>query len=449
MRKYFKAILTLLILVSITVPVFSQGTKEAAAADGKQSITYWHFPFVHTVEGFETVSKNYGDWEVYLAQEFMKENPDIKVSTELLPWEGGVDKINVAIAGGNPPDLVFDYLGRSGGWHHQGASVPWDGIISDALLDDLRPSFKELYTIEGQLHAIPGFTWNMNLSINAGLLKKMGYTKPILNGQGNTYSTKDFEKFLTEIKALAGPGVYPLALACGSEQSEYIWWGFFWGFGAKLFNEDGTTVSESPEMVEAYKWLVSLRDKGLVTPGVASQTASDTLQLWASGKVVIHGGNKAYYNTIEKGVEDGLLDMEVDVRPFVYPSKDGKTGYGAMGPTGFSLLTKDAGKQKATAKFVEFMMQPKYWTPQVKGAGQFPATESVAKLDIYADDAYQTVVGGMLSKYPAGDFGLSNPNYDKFRVALASCGQAIFSGLKTPEDAVAGFLKEVKKVNGK
>jgi multiple sugar transport system substrate-binding protein len=446
MNRFFKLMLTLIILVSMSLPVFAQGGSEAAVGEGgKTSITYWHFPFVHSVEGYEEVSEDYGDWEEYLAQEFMKENPDIEVTTELLPWEGGVDKINVSIAGGNPPDLVFDYLGRSGGWYHQGAAVPWNGVASDALLSDIRPSFKDLYTINGDLHAIPGFSWNMNLVVNAGLLKKIGYNKPILNGQGNTFSHREFEQFLTEVKALAGPGVYPLALGAGSEQGDYLWWGFFWGFGAQLFNEDGTVVSESPEMVEGYKWLLKLRDKGLMVPGIASTTTADTMQLWSSGKVVVHGGHKTYYNLIKKGVEDGALDMEVDVRPFPFPSKYGDTGYAAMGPTGFVLLTKDAQKQAATAKFVEFMMQPKYWASQVKGAGQFPATKSVAEMNLYGNDEFQTAVGEMLSKFPAGDFALSNPNYNKIRVALSSCGQAIFAGLKTPEEAVADFLDEVRE----
>jgi hypothetical protein len=52
----------------------------------------------------------------------------------------------------------------------------------------------------------------------------------------------------------------------------------------------------------------------------------------------------------------------------------------------------------------------------------------------------------MLSKFPAGDFALSNPNYNKIRVALSSCGQAIFAGLKTPEEAVADFLNEVREL---
>jgi hypothetical protein len=66
-------------------------------------------------------------------------------------------------------------------------------------------------------------------------------------------------------------------------------------------------------------------------------------------------------------------------------------------------------------------------------------------MNLYGNDEFQTVVGGMLSKFPAGDFALSNPNYNKIRVALSSCGQAIFAGLKTPEEAVADFLDEVRE----
>jgi ABC-type glycerol-3-phosphate transport system substrate-binding protein len=445
-------VLTALLLAAVLVgAAFAGGKQETAKteAPGKVKITYWHFPFVHSVAGYEQVSKEYGDWEVFLAQEFMKENQDVEVATELLPWEGGVDKINVAIAGGNPPELVFDYLGRTGGWYQQGAAVPLDNLISETLKSDLQDAFKSLYTINGKLHAVPGIAWNTHLVVNRGLLKKMGYTGNVLNGPGGTYTYQQFEELLAAIKQKTEPGTYPFAIACGSEQGDYLWWGFFWGFGARLFNPDGSTVSASPEMVEGYKWLLALSDRGLMAPGAASMTGSDTMHMWSSGKVVVHGGNKTYANMIMKGINDGVLDFELDVTPIPFPTRDGKSSYSAMGPTGFVVLTKDAARQKATARFIEFMMQPKYWLPQVQGAGQFPATKSVAQLNPYQGDALMTVTGDMLARFPAGDFALSNPNYNKIRIAMAAAGQAIFSKMKSPEAAVAEFLAEVKKLNGK
>ncbi len=451
MKKSLKLLLATLLVVSLVASLFAQGSGEVKKTEGsgKVKITYWHFPQAYKVAGFEDVSKEYGDWEKYLASEFMKANPDIEVVTELLPWEGGTDKINVSIAGGNPPELVFDYIGRTGGWYHQGAAKPWDSLISKGLSDDLIPSFVELYTIDNKLHAVPGMTWAMTLNINVGLLRKLGYTKPILNGPGKSYTPQEFEAFLKDVKPYCGSNIYPFGIASGSVAGDYQWWGFFWGFGAKLFNPDGTTVSESPEMVEAYKWLLSLSDKGLMLPGVASNTQSDTMQIWSGGKLVSHIGNKAYADFISKGISDGTLKMDYDVQAYPFPAKQNLTPKNAMGATGFVLLTDDPVKQKASAKFVEFVMQPKYWAWQVKGSGQFPAIKSAENLNIYKDDAFQNAVSSMVSKYPSGDFGLSNPNYGAIRTALASSTQSVFAGIATPEKAVAQFLKEVKKVNGK
>lgn len=451
MKKITKIAMIFAVLFLIACPLFANGESETAKEtnNGKTEITFWHFPFVHSVEGYESVSENFGDWEKFLAEEFMKENPDIIVNTELLPWEGGVDKINVAISGGNPPDLVFDYLGRSGGWYLQGASKSWDGIISEETEKDILPSFKKLYTINGKLHAIPGFAWSHALVINKGLLDKYGYEGPILNGPGKDFTIQEYEEFLTDIKNVLPEGYYPTGIGCGSEQGDVIWWGYFWPFGVKFFNEDGTTVSSSPELIAAYEWLLSLRDKGLIAPGIASNATADVMKLWMSGKIAVAGGSKSYADYITKGIKDGTLDQEDVTVAVPFPVVGNGKPHSTLGPTGFVLFTDDPKKQEAVAKFVEFQLQPEYWAAETKGAGQFPATKSVSDMNIYENDEFQCCVADMLNTNPAGDFYLSDPNYGKIRIALAASSQAVFSGMKTPEKAVADLLKEIKKINGK
>jgi multiple sugar transport system substrate-binding protein len=415
----------------------------------KVKITYWYFPTERNVPGYESVSANFGDWENYLAGEFMKENPDITLVPELVPYEGGVDKVNVAVAGGNPPDLVFDYLGRSGNWYVQGAVQPLDGLASPKLKADLLDSFKSLYTINGKLHAIPSYAWNIGLVVNRSLLKSWGYTGEILNGPGNAYSQKQFEDFLVKVKAVAPAGCYPFAMGCSSEQGDYQWWQMFWGNGAKLFNADGTTVSDLPGMVEAYTWLKSLMDKGLMAPGIASMAASDVNSMWSSGKIPVVGGHKGTADYIVKSIKDGVLKIPYDCTIVPYPSKDGKSGFLAMGPTGYMVMSKDPAKQKAAMKYIEWVMQPKWESLNALGAGTFPATKSVAAMNIYKDDPFNSVQSQMMGKFPSGDFALADPNYNKIRIAMSACGQSVFAGLKSPKDAVAGFLAEVKSIRGK
>jgi multiple sugar transport system substrate-binding protein len=449
MKRGFSVLLAILMAVALIGTAYAGGAKEGAKTAQKVKITYWFFPIVKSVAGMESTIKDFGDWEKYLATEYMKTNPNVDVVTELQAYEGGVDKVNVAIAGGNPPEIIFDYLGRTSGWYLQGAAQPLDNIISDKLKADILDNFKSLYTINGKLHGVPGFAWNIGLDVNRGLLKSWGYTGDILNGPGNAYSLAQFEEFLAKVKKVAPAGSYPFAIACGSEQGDYTWWQFFWGQGATLFNADGTTASDLPGMVEGYAWIKSMMDKGYFAPGIATMNATDVVNMWNSGKIALIGGHKGSATTMKKSIDDGLVKFDYDVTIVPFPTKDGKSAFAAMGPTGFIILAKDAAKQKAAASFIEFQVQPKYWINQIMAPGQFPALKSVAALDPFKNDPFNAVQSQMLAKFPAGDFALTDPNYNKIRIAMSAAGQAVFSGLKSPKDAVAGYLAEVKKIRGK
>ena len=113
MKKIIYCMAAALMLVIFTNNLFGAGQKEKEMAVEKISITYWQFPQILNVPGFEGESEEYGDWEKFLAEQFMKENPSIEVKSEVLPGQGGVDKIKVSIAGGSPPDLLRDYMGRT------------------------------------------------------------------------------------------------------------------------------------------------------------------------------------------------------------------------------------------------------------------------------------------------------------------------------------------------
>ena len=449
MRTLLRAVGIVLLTVLVAASVFAGGQgeqKSASSSQKKTTISYWFFPQIINVPGYAGESKNYGDWEKFVAAQFMKEHPNIQVNTQLLPWEGGPDKINVAIAGGNPPELVFDYLGRTGAWFDQGAAQPLDNIVPASLKNDILPSFKSLYTLNGHLSGIPLMAWSIVMMVNQHLTDKYNVTQYLPKpGQPWTH-----EQFVAALKAMKNSGaskdgIFPYLIGAGSEQGDYLWWEMLWGFGAHLYNSDGTIVSSSPEMVAGYKWLLSLEKQGLMAPGTATMTSSDTLKVWTSQKDFLHGGNGFYRTVLEKGVKDGTIQGPVKVFAVPYPTEKGITPKSALGPTGFVIMTKDPAKQKAAAQFIDFYAT-KYGAPAVESAGQFPALKSIADQHIYKGDALMETMQKMLQEYPAGNFALSDPNYGKLRVALAAAEQAIFSGLKTPEQAVNEFLAKAKQI---
>jgi len=411
----------------------------------KVKLSYWFFPVYITVPGYEANSQAFGDWENYMIAEFKKVHPEIEVVPELQSWVGGVDKINVAIAGGNPPDVVFDYLGRTGGWYSQGAGVPLDTLLSKSMIDDILPAYKGLYTINGKLHAYPAMAWIQMNMFNKFLYDKYG-VGAYLPANGTTQTFDDFKARLVAAKKAFPKGVAPYSLACGSEQGDYVWWEFIWGFGGKLFDKNGKVAVNSPETVEALKFLLSLDKEGLITPGVASLKSGDILNQLYTNKTGGWAGNRGNYSALVAAVNQGTIEGPAAISLFPFPTKPGISPTVALGPTGFIVMSKDPAKQKAAAAFIEFCMQPKYIAAAIKAAGQLPATKSTASLNIYKGDPLGETMQEIAGKYPAGDFGVSSPSYNKIRTELAAQLQAMFSGLKTPEKTAADLEAALKKI---
>lgn len=451
MKKIRFFLLGAVIITSLLQLSFAGGQTEKKqdgmqGAAQKTEISMWHFPQINAVPGFEAHSKDFGDFWNYLSAEFNKSQNKYEVKTELLAWDGGTEKANVAIAGGSPPEIIFDYLGRTSSWYTQGAAVAAEDIVPQKMINDIQDSIKTIYTIDGKVHALPGFTWNMNLNVNVGLLEKYGWKGPILNGPGKTYSYEQFTEFLRKVKETVPSDVYPMVMQCGSHQGDYVWWQFFWGFGGKLFNQDGTVASDMSGMIEGYKYFLKLREEKLIAPGVASLVGGDTTQMWASGKSVVEGGNLYNYDLIDKAVKEGHLDYDLNVIPIPFPSESGNKGYNANGPTGFIFFSESEAKQSGSSEWVQFVMSDKYWGPLVTGSGQFPLQKSMAGKNLYEGNNYQSIVSEMMSKFSSGNFGLASPNYQKIRIKLSETGQKIFSDRATVEQAVEDFYSEVKKL---
>ena len=90
-----------LIVVLASLALVGCGKKSAGAV-----VDLWWFPLWTGVNG--EVNGAYDAWPKAMAAQFMQQNKDIsKVNVELLSWDTGVQKLDTAVAAGNPPDLCY------------------------------------------------------------------------------------------------------------------------------------------------------------------------------------------------------------------------------------------------------------------------------------------------------------------------------------------------------
>lgn len=60
------------------------------------------------VPGLEQQTAEVGDFERYLAKQFMVRHPEVVVRTQCLNWEDLPRKVPISVLGGQPPDVLMD-----------------------------------------------------------------------------------------------------------------------------------------------------------------------------------------------------------------------------------------------------------------------------------------------------------------------------------------------------
>ena len=420
-------------------------TEAPAAEEEKVTIVYWADPRFQYVKGMEDQTQEVGDYEKILAQQFMDLHPNVTVEVETLQWNELSTKVAAAIAAGSPPDVLKDYLGRTSAYANQGLLEPLQDAIPKEEYDDYLPSLVDLYTINGDLHGLPLFFWVTHLIGNTTIAKDAG-AEDLLPDDSGTWTFDQFEQALA---AQAIPDKrWPLAMQVSSEQGDYNTLGYFWGMGAKLYeNGDYThTALNSPEGVAALTKLVEWYNKGYIIPGVTTISNNDLLSAMYQGQSAITGGGLGLLPVVEAAQKEGKLTVDWDPYIAAFPHADGVNSAGlAAGPTGVVVFKqKDPAKRKWAIEFARFLASPELEEQYAINANQFPSRKSVG--NPFEGDPKFTKVAEWIDKYGVEDMGLSSPTYSEVRVLLQPELQAAFLGKKTPEQALADYEKAANEV---
>jgi multiple sugar transport system substrate-binding protein len=112
--------------------------------------------------------------------EFTKQNPDITVRMEVLPWDQYWTKLTTELASGKAPDvfwLTVDYFPDFAG---KGVLAPLDDLISKAglKLDAYNPNVVQSYKFEDKQLGMPKDMGIVGLLYNKDLFAKAGVTMP-------------------------------------------------------------------------------------------------------------------------------------------------------------------------------------------------------------------------------------------------------------------------------
>lgn len=323
--------------------------------DGEEvEITWWAFP------NFQAVDGEVGKYESQIIEAFNEKNPDVKVNLEMITFEGGPEKLNVAIATNTAPDVIYDAPGRIIDWGKKDLLVPLNDMMPQEVVDDISPALMKQSMVGDDVFMYPFNTGPFMMAVNKTIFEEIGELDLLpLDRPDRTWTVEEYEKALQAVKEKA-PDIIPSGFYAKSVAGDQGTRGYITNLGKTRFlTEDYSAVEiNSDGGVAGLEWVVQASKDGLVAPGAASLDAGDHNDLFLQGKMAF----AINYSAVLKALfePDKTTDFEDVLLP--YPTPDGSDP--ALEPFlgGLAVFDNDDdARAEASKKLIDFIVNDPEW----------------------------------------------------------------------------------------
>ena len=304
----------------------------------------------------------------HLADEFMADNPGIKVKVEVADWDSYWEKLKVQIAGGTPPDVFAMDAPLFPDWQARGVLLnlqPW--LDKDpGVLDGVYPQTLEAYKMPDGYYGLPRDFQTVVLY----------YNKDMFDAGDVAYPTADWTwddlraaaKTLTLDKTGDGQTdqwgfwaeVYDL---------EPFWGSVVWSYGGEIVDAAaGKTLIGSPEGAAAFQFIKDMwmGDQSMPTEEQLQQYGYDGFLAGISARGVSGHWSVPDY---------AALPFKWDVAPMPAGPKGKATSVNSAG----FVIAKDSKNPDAAWEFVKFAFGEKGQAELAQIGFAIPVRQSVAE----------------------------------------------------------------------
>ncbi|MEN6316336.1 MAG: extracellular solute-binding protein [Clostridiaceae bacterium] len=172
-----------------------------AAPEGKEvSIKLWIYPMIQGVNG--DGNGEFDDWAKDRAKQFTNKNPKAKFEFEVLNWQNSLEKVDVAVAAGSPPDLLYT-VNNFGGVSKYGkmeALEPIDDYLTQDDWNDYSTAIQAAMKYGDKSYLWPWLKLVSAIAVNMDIVKERKAESLIpLNNELRDWT---YDEFLTAARAL-------------------------------------------------------------------------------------------------------------------------------------------------------------------------------------------------------------------------------------------------------
>jgi len=362
-------------------------------------------------------------------QKFKELYPEIDVKFTVFPYNEYRDKLLVAAAAGNPPDVsVVDQI-----WNPEFAAagfiIPLDDFVAKSEKVKKENYFAGAWDsalFQGKLYGIPFDVgvWALNY-YNKDFFRRAGLDpeKPPVT----------WDEFYEVAKKMTTENQWGTALWVGKGDAiQCITDALIFSNGGSVLNEDFTKCTlDQPAAIEAMKFFKKLQEVN--PPGEVSRTEEDSFQLFTAGKVGMFWYGEWGQDTINARAP------EMDWACTNFPKPEGGESIGTFGGWNMVIYEKSPSKDAAW-KFIEF------WTSREineRVSSLTPANVEAAKSFLEKKRRFPDIIFKQLT---TALYRPIFPKYPDLAEIQRNATTAILLGEKSVEEALKEATEEIDKL---
>lgn len=351
-----------------------------------------------------------------LVAKFTQEHPKIHIRMEYVDNDYALQKVTVALQGGEQPDISYQYGTNMPQVAQASQLVNLTQIVKQPQYGwtDFVPGERDVATVGGKILGIPALVDNLAVVYNKTLFAEHHLAPP---GPDWTWS-----QLAADAKAIADPSKKIFGLTFPADGSETTVWEYeamLWEAGGHILNSGNTQAAfNSPAGVEALTWLRQMQQAHALYLDFHPD-AGNSETLFNSGKLgmIITGPwDLSSFPNVHYGVQ---------IMPSWAPGGSHQT---ISGPDNWVIFNNGPARVKASLEFLQFLTSPANLLQNSMATGDLPTKLSVQSMPGFAD---------FNTKFPgAGVFAANLKNVEQARPQItqyprisAALGREVVSAL--------------------
>ncbi len=357
-----------------------------------------------------------------LAEDFMKENPDAKVTVTPVPWDGAHNKLAAAIAGQETPDVTM--LGTT--WIGEFAKTGALDVVPTDIVkkEDFFPGAWETGVVDGTSYSVPWYVETRLLYVNKAVAEKAGITEAPKTWDALKQAVKDMQA-----KGGATWGTYLQPGQTGAWQTVMP---FVWQNGGDIHDGENFTL-DSPEAVEALEYYKSFYDEGLSQKERLRE--GETEPKVVSGEIASFVSGPWHIGLLNELGGEGKYDL------WPMPSGSGDaTSF--IGGSNMSVF-KNSDNRDAAWKFVSYLMRPEVQVKWYQTVSDLPSVQAAWDDEALSGDPQLKVFGDQLDKAKAPP---AIPTWEQIAAGVDTELEKVARGTTSAADAAKAMQAQATSI---